>query len=466
MKLAERPEYADTIRQELVPLLRQFRPGKFKHLESIGPSEELFSRGYHETSYPLAETSIHLKPVVPGVIESYDNQRADIKTVLHELVHELQMRDPDFMLELSSGKAADFINKYYGTGALKPDYTRIRTFIERPQELTAETMARHMVAPASLESLPIDIQREIPNWFEKYRSILAPLLVGGSLGASLLAGPDEAEAFKVTKMKPLTPEIFKASEKGYSGSSAADFLKGKIIQGLEIIDVITKGKGPDRFAILRDPKTNKTFQWHLDKEAVSTLSAMKGYEEYMGRFKALGKDKIGKAEQALTSMDTRIEKGLTGTLKDVQPFTEAYMTKTYNLSPTLEPSLEQVPDLVFVNWKGQTMHLPRWYADFLEYTKKKPFNKWIERELQDFKVLKTEPKFYKDFAKGGEFDLNKTYQYGVINKDGSLSFSEGTGEELNYWFSSVGMKKQAEEGIKILRLEDLKDFIENLGGIA
>ena len=112
------------------------------------------------------------------------------------------------------------------------------------------------------------------------------------------------------------------------------------------------------------------------------------------------------------------------------------------------------------------MHLPRDYADFLSYMQKKPVNKYVERELADFRILKQEPKFYKTFAKGSTFDPNKTYQYGMIDKEGNISFQEGTGEELSFWMSEAGLKKQSNEGIKILRLEDLQDYIEKLGGIA
>src|SRR5574343_416333 len=464
MKLAERPEYAQTIRQELVPLLRQFRPGKFNYLESIEPSFEGPSRGYHETRYPLGETSIKLNPVIPGVTESFEPSRADTKTVLHELVHELQIRYPDLMLELSSGPAARLIEKYRGTGALKPDYTRIRTFMERPEELTAETMARHMIAPASLESLPIDVRREIPKWFEKYRSILGPA-VGLGLGMGLF-GTNEAEAFEVGKAKPLTKAVKDLVGKPFSLSSAASALKGKFIQGMEIIDVLTKGKGDERFVLLKNPETQEVFQWPVDKEALSTLSATKGFETYMEKFKALGNDPIGKFEQANISADTRIEKGITGTLKDIRPWTESYLTKSRLLSPLEESNLEEMPDLVYIRWKGQTMHFPRWYAEFLEYMKKKPANRYIAREVEDFKILKEEPKYYTKFAKGGKFEPTKTYQYGVLKQDGTIDFQEGTGEELNYWLSQAGLSKQKESGIKILTLDDLQDFIEKLGGIA
>jgi len=291
--------------------------------------------------------------------------------------------------------------------------------------------------------------------------------LGTGLGLASTLSPDQSEAFEVKKASPLTKEIASLVGKPFSISSAAEALKGKFIQGLEILDVVTKGKGEERFVLLKNPETQQTFQWPIDKEALATLSSVKGYETYMEKFKALGsQDPIGKAEQAFKSMDTRIEKGLTGTLKDIKPWTESYLSKAHALSPLEESNLEEMPDLVYVRWKNQTMHLPRWYADFLSYQKQKPANKYISSELEDFKLLKTEPKYHTTFAqKQGEFSPGKTYQYGILKND-EISFAEGTGEELLYWFSSTGVKKQKESGIKILTLSDLQDYIEKLGGIV
>jgi hypothetical protein len=465
------------IRKTLDPVLRQFSPGKFEGLGAVKAFEELplsdqmtFSgaRGAHE--WVPEKTNIYLKPLRAGVNEGYITATSDVKTPIHELWHDIQTSNPEFAKELDSETIRDLFQKMNQTGALVPDYTGIRTNIRTPREFAAEGLARLMLKPESLNKLPTELVDLLKDWYRKYK--LIPLAAGGA--ALGMGTPDEAEAFQVGKAKPLTEAVKQLQNNPFSISSAAEALKGKFIQGMEIIDVLTKGKGDERFVLLKNPESNEIFQWPIDKEAVSTLAATKGYETYMERFKALGsKNPLGKFEQAQTSMNTRIKKGLTGILKDIKPWTTSYLTKSHMLSPFGESNLEEMPDLVFVRWKGNTMNLPRWYADFLDYMQRKPTNNYIKRELKDFQILKTETKYYTHFAqKKGTFNPKEEYQYAIL-ENGELKFNDekgemfkATGDELNYWLSSKGMKKQEESGIKILTLSEIQDYIEKLGGIG
>lgn len=327
MSLASDPSYADTIRQELIPQMRKFRPGRFNQLSDIRPFEKLANitspeefaglqgaKAVHVTEHTTPETtSIFYKPTIPGVEEGYQNTVSDTKTVLHELIHELQRRNPEFTKEILQGKAQDITRRHRLTGALSPDYSGIRTNIRSPEELTAESMARHMVAPETLKNLPIDIQRAVPEWFEKYRAV--PLAVGGAAAAGATLAPEESEAAMSLKEPiKLAKTAQKTLSKDWDLSSTAKALVGKVWNGREIQAVYKpraakpspfKPGHPDYKAPVAQDKRAVVFSDGsynmLDTDDLRTVVSALGSDEYMGRLTPQLRE-TGMKEKAMQSL--------------------------------------------------------------------------------------------------------------------------------------------------------------------
>jgi len=151
-----------------------------------------------------------------------------------------------------------------------------------------------MVAPNSLKNLPIDIQRAIPEWFEKY--IVLPLAAGaaGVLGSTL--APEESEAAMSLKTPvKLAKDATKKLGKDWTPSSTSKALQGKVWNGREIMAIFKPKVKPSPFkpghpdykpGIPLDKRavvfSDGTYNM-LDTDDLKTVTNALGSEEYMSR---------------------------------------------------------------------------------------------------------------------------------------------------------------------------------------
>ncbi|MDD5220379.1 MAG: hypothetical protein PHV11_07425 [Candidatus Bipolaricaulis sp.] len=193
LSLVDKGAFQRSVREELTPALRKFRPKSFERLRGIFPMEEEdMIRGVRGSWNPLTEgaSNITLRPVEPGLGEGGN---ASTKTVLHELWHEKQARNPEFKKDIKEGEVSKVFEQDK-PGLSYPDYTGIRTSMHNPAEMSAETLARHMLAPETLSRLPEAVRKKVPQWFEKYRSVIAPVAGVGAASAISFVDPSESQA--------------------------------------------------------------------------------------------------------------------------------------------------------------------------------------------------------------------------------------------------------------------------------
>jgi hypothetical protein len=258
-KLVKSPDLWPQIRSELTPAMRKFRPKSFEALTDVGPMKEADIvkgyRGVHDT-FPDRTSTIGLREVEPFS----ENINTDTKTVLHELIHEKQIRNPEFKRDLKQGE----IRKVFDQdkeGLAYPDYTGIRTRMHNPEEMTAETLSRHMLAPETLKNLPEAIRKKVPQWFEKYRVVP---ITAGAAGAGAISFVDPSESRAAVGMKEAV-KMTKGVQKALVSNWEADMDTTKLLKGSEF-------KGKVVAAVYRppSPKANSKVQ-----EIVAKMNVIK-----------------------------------------------------------------------------------------------------------------------------------------------------------------------------------------------
>lgn len=406
------PAEKESLRRDLVHLLRKFSPNSFDSLAAISgvfehPPEvgNLVPSGWSpkytamHSWYPGADQGwIRTKQVVSNslidAIGGYGSGMAKIanverilsvaspKTEVHELIHNKQRgkfpRDFANLDKVAGEYVADFFPELQ-------DVTKVK--INNSKELVAESLAQYMSNPeAFAKEVSPELLAMTKKWFDKYHSWLLPTAVGGGVAAGALLTPDtEANAFEVGP-------IVKGAQKGLK-SSSIDLLKGFEYMGRKIIDIV-KGAGDHRYV-----KFDDGTQQLIDSDALKTLVSVAGHEKYVNKFKGESLNETQKLMQTNASLQMREGRGSSGTLEQVHPWTDLYRAKAAVLFGS-----ERVPDLVYVKFQNKVYPYPREYAEFLSrMSQRKDLPEFWKRQLKGFKILKTEPSPIYESTKFKEF---------------------------------------------------------------
>lgn len=189
-------------------------------------------------------------------------------------------------------------------------------------------------------------------------AIATALGVGGLVG-----GASDADAFPLGKLKAINKPIANATR------STEEFyhLLGHKIQGKEVVDVLRNPKNDWRYVIVKDEK-GKRYQLPMTKDYLNVYAGAKGTQDYLERFRLEGYQ--GKKLQALKSLNIRENKRFaTEDVKtaEFKEWNKSQMLKAKEIDPEL------VNDYAYVKvlndegggTQGQSLYMPREYADFL-----------------------------------------------------------------------------------------------------
>ena len=223
----EKPEVAQSIRQELTPALRKFSPGRFSNLSDIVEHLPSASEGF---SYK----NTHVKEPFGNVIKL--DRKVGSDSIAHELSHEfidnqLEGIGPEIKSIKSNWEGMPFGQRYSYTQDLKaPSY-----FASKPSELFTELISYKMLGKEIPETVPKKIRDAIDKVWDKYKVV--PLAAGGAAAGAALT-PEESEAAISLKTPiKLAKESAKTLKEGWDVSETAKYLVGKVWNNRRIIGV-------------------------------------------------------------------------------------------------------------------------------------------------------------------------------------------------------------------------------------
>lgn len=200
---------------------------------------------------------------------------------------------------------------------------------------------------------------------------LGALTAGGALAAS----PDQAEAMPIGKQKKLNPKILTNHPR--SEDNFYHLLGTKIRNGHEVVDVRKNIKNDWRYVVLKDAQGKHT-QLPMTKDYLNVFSGAKGTQDYLKKFRNEGYQ--GKKVQSLKSLTKReTTRENTSHMKEPQfrAWNKAQMEKAREIDPELVNDYAYVEVLSEEGGAlGQSLYMPREYADFLA---KKGYVKILKR---------------------------------------------------------------------------------------
>ncbi len=172
---------------------------------------------------------------------------------------------------------------------------------------------------------------------------------GGAVGVGAVSQPEEAEAFPIGK-------IIKGTAKVLTGktSSTTSRIAGSVIRGQTVKSVIKPKTGDWRYVVFENGE-----QLPITKDVLNDLVRSVGETKKLKEFAT--KSLAERGAQAKISLGRRAQSsGSLGKTQQTREFKEASMERLRQLDPAL------VPDTVFVRFGGETLFMPRAYAELLE----------------------------------------------------------------------------------------------------
>lgn len=189
----------------------------------------------------------------------------------------------------------------------------------------------------------------------------------GGIAAAVLNTPDEADAFPLGKLVKQTLKQSTATAAMKRSEDAMFNLVGKKLnltlgderKPFEVVDV-RQGKDDWRYLIVKDEAGNH-HQLPMTKDYLHSLTSSVGTAKYLDKFNQSGYQ--GKKLQTLKSLGIREAKKENGSIQNDNLFREWNAMQKAKVEE-IDPSL--VHDYAYVkNEQGETLYMPRQYADFL-----------------------------------------------------------------------------------------------------
>lgn len=186
----------------------------------------------------------------------------------------------------------------------------------------------------------------------------------GALAAGGVLSSEPSDAFPIGKLGKLNPKILSHPR----NEEALDALLGHVLRGTdEVVDVRRHPKNDWRYVITKTAE-GKHQQLPMTKDYLNVYAGARGTQKYERKFEQQGYQ--GKKVQALKSLNIREEKRANTSHvkdKDFRAWNTAQMEKAREIDPSL------VNDYVYVhvlddaggNTKGQSLYVPKRYAEFL-----------------------------------------------------------------------------------------------------